>query len=219
MKANSEFVHRLLDHLETCRFDGAPRFLGIDEKGREVLSFIDGIVPFDLSTGSEDVWADTALTEVFGLLRRFHDATAGTGLAGSEEVVLHGDPSPRNTVYRAGRPVAFIDFDLARSGRRLTDVAQAIWQFLDLGSLENRDLAQHRRRIPMLCDAYGLEERSGLIEEIIAVQTATLDRLVRAEELGDVAAAKLIRGGAIDSVRREREWTIDNRPALEAALP
>ena len=35
-------VHDLLRHLEAKGFDGAPRALGFDEHGREVLSFIDG---------------------------------------------------------------------------------------------------------------------------------------------------------------------------------
>jgi len=40
---NSEFVHALLRHLEAVGFDGAPRLLGIDEHGREILSFIEGV--------------------------------------------------------------------------------------------------------------------------------------------------------------------------------
>jgi hypothetical protein len=31
---NSDFVHALLRHFEAVGFDGAPRFLGIDEHGR-----------------------------------------------------------------------------------------------------------------------------------------------------------------------------------------
>ena len=32
----------LLEHLERVGFDGAPRFLGADDRGREILSFIPG---------------------------------------------------------------------------------------------------------------------------------------------------------------------------------
>jgi hypothetical protein len=39
-----ESGHRLLAHLEAAGFDGAPRFLGMDEQGRETLTFIDGDV-------------------------------------------------------------------------------------------------------------------------------------------------------------------------------
>jgi len=39
---NSPFVHELLDHLERVGFDSAPRFLGIDDLGREIVSFLPG---------------------------------------------------------------------------------------------------------------------------------------------------------------------------------
>jgi hypothetical protein len=39
-----EFVHALLDWFERRRWGGAPRFLGIDERRRQALSFIDGHV-------------------------------------------------------------------------------------------------------------------------------------------------------------------------------
>ena len=35
------FVHALLGWFERCGWDGAPRFLGTDERGREVLSFVE----------------------------------------------------------------------------------------------------------------------------------------------------------------------------------
>ena len=46
---NSDFVHRLLGHLAAKGFDGAPSFLGTDERGRDILTFIDGEVPADLA--------------------------------------------------------------------------------------------------------------------------------------------------------------------------
>jgi Ser/Thr protein kinase RdoA (MazF antagonist) len=41
--------------------------------------------------------------EVARLVRQFHDLTAGTPLAGDQEVVCHNDLSPKNTVYRDDR--------------------------------------------------------------------------------------------------------------------
>ena len=66
--------------------------LGIDEQGREILTFIEGHVPPDLAT-----WSDEQLVRAAELIRRFHDATAGSALAGGEEVVCHNDLSPCNT--------------------------------------------------------------------------------------------------------------------------
>ena len=40
----SDYVHALLRHLGAVGFDGAPRLLGIDEQGREVLTYLPGEV-------------------------------------------------------------------------------------------------------------------------------------------------------------------------------
>ena len=47
-RLTAEFVHALLEHLAAVGFDGAPHFLGTDEKGRDILSYIEGEVPADL---------------------------------------------------------------------------------------------------------------------------------------------------------------------------
>src|SRR3954454_19653846 len=64
----------LFDHLERVGFDGAPRFLGVDDSGREVLSFIPG----EAAIEPYPDWAltDEALVSVAELLRRYHDAAA-----------------------------------------------------------------------------------------------------------------------------------------------
>jgi len=40
--ARAGFVHGLLAFFERAGWDGAPRFLGFDGQGREILSFVDG---------------------------------------------------------------------------------------------------------------------------------------------------------------------------------
>src|SRR5215211_7796433 len=105
---HSTFVHALLTHLDAVGFAGAPRLLGFDEHGREILSYVAGWVPPNL-----DHFPDAVLVHAARLLRALHDATAGTSLAGDQEVVCHNDPSPCNYVFRESRPVAFIDFDHA----------------------------------------------------------------------------------------------------------
>ena len=44
--------------------------------------------------------SDAQLACAAKLIRRFHDATAGSVLAGPEEVICHGDLGPHNTVLR-----------------------------------------------------------------------------------------------------------------------
>jgi len=158
---HSPFVHALFRHLERVGFAGAPRFLGIDEMGREILTYIEGDVPDNISPW----FTDRQLVEAAELLRRYHDATAGSVLAGDEEVVCHNDVSPDNTVLVEGRPTAMIDFDMAAPGPRSRDLSLGAFLWLDVG-WDSREPEEQRRRLRLWCDAYGLVERSSLIEDM-----------------------------------------------------
>jgi Ser/Thr protein kinase RdoA (MazF antagonist) len=64
-------VHALLDHLHAASFSGAPRALGRDASGRQVLEYVPGdcadqLPPMDA----------TQLRRVGALIRRLHDAIA-----------------------------------------------------------------------------------------------------------------------------------------------
>ena len=61
--------------------------------------------------------------------------------------------------------MAFIDWDLAAPGRRIHDVAHVCWQYLGLGpDTETRAAA---RGIRLICDAYRLDGRSGIVDVIM----------------------------------------------------
>lgn len=128
MKENSAFAHGLLRHLELKGFDGAPRFLGLDEKGREIVSFVPGAVSPQVGGYSKDQCLAAAR-----LLRRLHDATIACDLKGEAEVICHGDPGPGNFVFRDDIPFALIDFDAAHPGKREEDVGYAAWMWLHIG--------------------------------------------------------------------------------------
>jgi hypothetical protein len=97
--ARSEFVHTVLRHLDAAGFDGAPRLLGIDERGREVLTYISG----ETIDSTPARLCDARLVSAARLIRRFHDATAGTALAAAEEIVAHGDLGPTTSSSTATR--------------------------------------------------------------------------------------------------------------------
>jgi hypothetical protein len=65
-------VQALLRWYERVGFDGAPRFIGIDQRGREILSFVEGEPGFAPVPGDDGVVA-----AIGRLLRRAHDAQAG----------------------------------------------------------------------------------------------------------------------------------------------
>jgi phosphotransferase family enzyme len=177
----SPAVHALLLHFERAGFDGAPRFLGIDERGREILSFVEGEPAHaPVPAGDDVVW------DLGRLLRRMHDAQEGfeppadaawqrfPGEEPNGEVVCHDDLFYTNVIFRDGRLDAVIDWDLAKPAPRLADVARAAsyWAPLIHDSIA-RDwgLPTERRgeRLRLLCDAYGLaaSDRAQLLDEVV----------------------------------------------------
>ena len=66
-RPTSEATEALLEHLEQVGFSGAPRYLGSDERGREVLSYIPGEAP--IPPYPEWAFTDATLVSVAGLLR------------------------------------------------------------------------------------------------------------------------------------------------------
>jgi aminoglycoside phosphotransferase (APT) family kinase protein len=119
------------------------------------------------------------------VIRRYHDATAGSALAGQREVVCHNDLSPCNFVFRGGVPVGIIDFDAASPGVRLQDIGYAIFLWLNLGAdVPSPD--EQARRIELFCDAYGVELGGQVIEAVVAAVTANIERLKVDGRLEDV---------------------------------
>jgi Ser/Thr protein kinase RdoA (MazF antagonist) len=207
---HTPFVHSLLRHLEEVGFDGAPRVLGIDEQGREIVTFIEGHVPPDLAT-----WSDGQLVRAAALIRHFHDATAA--LAGGEEVVCHNDLSPCNTVFVEGMPSAFIDFDEAAPGSRSQDLGYAMWLFLDLGP-EGADTRTQGRRMRMMCDAYGIGSEFDAISAIARSQRTTLKRSLGRLQSGGSASSIAYSQSSVEWIRGELAWLDAHRDELEAAM-
>lgn len=217
--AAAEFVRRVLVFLGERGWDGAPRWLGVDERGRDVLSYLDGDVPWRPERHGE-VRTDGALARVAGLVRELHDLTAGTELAAGGEVVCHNDLSPKNTVYRDdGRgllPVAFLDWDIAAPGRRVHDVAHVCWQYVGLGPDAHPDRAAAQVRL--VADAYGLDERDELVAAVLWWQDRCWRGIAAKAAAGDPAMARLRAGGVVEAVRAAHEWTAAHRGTLERAL-
>jgi aminoglycoside phosphotransferase (APT) family kinase protein len=155
----SEFTARLLQHLESVGFRGAPRFIGRDDKNRDILSFIPG----------ETRWrplADYQVAAGARLLRSFHEATRGSELAGEHEVVCHGDPGPSNAIFQQELPVAWIDFDLSGPGDPMRDLGYMAWFWCVSLKPERGPASRQAAQVRLLLEAYGLEvkARPGIIE-------------------------------------------------------
>jgi hypothetical protein len=150
-------VHALLRHVAAAGFAGAPRVHGVGQDGREILDFVPGEVALDAPD------TDEAVAAAGGLLRAYHDATAGfVAPPGARwylpprkpaEVICHGDAATYNCVFRDGLPVAWIDFDTAHPGPRVWDAAYTAYRFVPLSA--GGDVRAQAARLRVFLDGYG----------------------------------------------------------------
>lgn len=139
----SSWTHRVLRRLEGSAII-APRFLGIDDQGREILTYLpgrrgDNVLRRAGQTGQPD---DNLLGRLACWMADFHHLLRDTPEAGTEPTVRHGDLAPWNMIMNDSGEVGFIDFDDARPGRAEDDVAYLLWTFLNLGDPHPDDQTQ-----------------------------------------------------------------------------
>lgn len=186
-------IHSLLRHLERVGFTGAPRVLGIDERGREILSFIDG--ESATHPWPPPLFTDDGMAGLGRIIRGFHDAVrsfrppadalyrVGHKPLGPNMIVCHGDLGYWNTIWRDGIVVGIIDWDFAEPDLPLRDVAQAAIYSVPLrddkwwkeaGSSAHPD---RRSRLDALCKGYGGVTPAAVITAALNVQAQEIKRL------------------------------------------
>jgi hypothetical protein len=201
-------IHALLRHVRANGFTGVPEPHGLDEQGREVLSFLPGAVgtyplaPF--------MWTDAMLVRVAQTLRAFHDATAG--FSGDTwqwpahepaEVICHNDFCPYNLLFEGEELTGVIDFDLASPGSRAWDLGLTAYRFVPLTDPANPDtpevsVEEQRRRLTLLCEAYGACGVEETLESALEHLRELIAFIITSAAAGDPAqTAVLTRGDVI----------------------
>ncbi len=232
LRATSGSTRALLEHLDRVGFDGAPRYLGVDRQGREVLTYIRG----DVAIAPLPAWAmtDDALVSVAQLLRRYHQAAAGFDSSGHVwpspiperfrgELVTHNDPNLDNMVFRDGRAVALIDFDLASPGCVSWELACAARLWVPLRARRDAPLWPARRtfdRLALFADAYEAtgSQRDDLVEALTECHRWCYDVVQQAVARGHPAfAPQWRRGGRVRASRTQR-WLQAHHSELRTAL-
>lgn len=163
-KGNAAFVHDLLLWLEDQSFRFAPRFLGTDKQGRDILSYLEG----HAWSGSGSTLPDDLLVQAARVIRRLHDLTAGSALAQGHEIVAHNELGPHNTIFHENQLVGLIDWDDAAPGTRLRDLANAIYNYVDVGHWANQAAEEQARRIHLMCVAYGWDDPIAIVNDFEA---------------------------------------------------
>ncbi|WP_137789172.1 phosphotransferase [Bacillus sp. E(2018)] len=234
LKPNSAKIHKLLKHLENKEYKYAPQFLGIDEEGREKLSFIEGVAGnYPLK---KYMWSDDALKDIANMLRLYHDAVSDFPLEEGwhpidhtphpYEVLCHNDFAIYNIIFDQERPVGIIDFDVAGPGPRLWDIAYTLYTCVPLsrfyldatGTTVNYNRSQHaeriKARVQLFFEGYGEKVDLTYLEMVLLRLKGLCKTIERKASEGDLAFQKMIDEGDlahyledIDFIRKHRnDW-------------
>jgi hypothetical protein len=202
-KGNAAFVHDLLLFLEDQDFPFAPRFFGRDEQGRDILSYLEGQT---WPNGGSEL-SDDLLEQAARAIRGYHDVTAGSRLAQGHQIVAHHELGPHNTIFQENRLIGFIDWDDAAPGTRLRDLANAVYNYVDVGHWANQAAGVQARRIHLMCAAYGWDDPIAIVNDF----EADLQQALRNHEQAG-------RAGAIKIFAEEVDWMRQRAQELRLAL-
>jgi hypothetical protein len=220
-------VQALLHHVRARGFDLAPEPLGVDDEGREVVAYLDGASGAD---GWDHIASDSGVGQIGRQLRAYHDVSASfvpppdarwklpplPGLDGRDPVVCHGDFTPWNLVWRNGTIVGVIDWELARPGDRLDDLAwTAVWTVPLRSDAEAVDgwgcwtePPDRVHRLDGLLDAYGLDgvAPAAVVAHAAAVLRRTHADVVALAEEGFEPQRTWVQTGEADADLARAEW-------------
>jgi len=240
IRAWSRSVHDLLRHLQTRGFYAAPRFLGVDAQGREVLTYLEGETVGDTVPWPAWTHCDQALVDIGHWLRDYHRAVADyvprsdavwrEGRAWQPGLIVgHGDPAPYNAVWRGGGLVGLIDWDNAGPVLVEDDLAWVAfsWTPLHAPSVVMREgftaLSTRPERLLRLLDAYGwtgsLDEVVARIEARLLTQIATMRATALA---GDPAYQRMLDRGQdrlLEIAREQLTWLWSSRRSAAVDPP
>lgn len=182
-------VREYLLYLEKEGMTGVPKFLGVDEQGREIFSYLPGkTMGPDFSHDHPCLHSDQAVCDMARFMRKLHDISVGflpeaikAGWVnpyfhnGSFDTICHGDAAIWNFAFIDDRVSGLFDFDQAYPGTRYWDLTSTLSMAAFPGPYDY-DAEKHagntKRKIKLFFDAYGMPCPSDLMDIVV-------DRMLR----------------------------------------
>jgi hypothetical protein len=211
-------VHALLAHLAGKGFTGAPRPLGFDERGREVLTFLEGETAGSRKPRPAWVHAEDTLVQVARWMRAYHQAVAdfvpplgavwrGGGTWSPGLIIAHNDAATYNAAWHRGKLTGFFDWDFAGPATREWDLALAAFSWVPLHARHVAaaegftGFAARPGRLGRFLRAYGWSATAGeFLDVVVARVRAHADGIRDLAASGDEAFGRLLRQGVPDAL-------------------
>jgi hypothetical protein len=211
-------VHTLLAHLADKGFTGAPRPLGFDEQGREVLTFLEGETIGNRKPRPAWVHAEDTLDQVARWMRDCHQAVAdfvpppgavwrGGGTWSPGLIIVHNDAATYNAAWRQGKLTGFFDWDFAGPATPEWDLALAAFSWVPLHTRRFvaaegfTDFAARPRRLDRFLRTYGWSATAGEFLDVVEARIrAHADGIRNLAASGDEAFGRLLRQGVPDAL-------------------
>ncbi|WP_231496031.1 phosphotransferase [Cellulomonas sp. HZM] len=216
-------VHELLTFLTDAGLPHVPRVLGIDEQGREVLTYLHGdVVPI-----GRRALTDGQLASAARWLATFHEVVAGFPCrvrrwrfveadVTDGEIVCHQDFAMYNLAFEGDELAGVFDWDVAGPGLPIDDLAILAWNspLLDLGT----DPAAAAHGLRVVADAYGGPGADDILDRVFVRMTLAARRIRGGQAAGDPGMLRLGEIGEPASTERRLAELEARRPQVEHAL-
>lgn len=177
-------VHALLSYLADQGFTGAPRPLGFDERGREVLTFLDGETIGRRKPRPAWVHAEDTLVQVARWMRDYHQVAVGFvpppgavwrdgGTWSPGLIIAHNDATTHNAAWQHGKLTGFFDWDFAGPATAEWDLALTAFAWVPLhvryvvAAEGFTDFAARPGRLDLFLRTYGWSASTGEFLEVV----------------------------------------------------
>ncbi|GFP75503.1 aminoglycoside phosphotransferase family protein [Clostridium fungisolvens] len=222
-KTWSSTIHRVLLHLEKVGDTNSPRFIGIDESGMEILSFVPGECKDNYPFTNDKNDQLLIIKKVAVMIRKYHDAMLSFkrtekdkwmfSYNGSleKEVICHNDIAPYNITFVDDIPYGMIDFDTCCPAPRIWDIVYALYRFVPFSEkIYDSEKQKYRsydvdvdkefrkNSIGVFFDAYGMKCPNDLFEQMSARLQELADLIYSEAKSGNSAFQKMLEEGHRD---------------------